>query len=277
MTPWPRQESNGKTSMHLLKTLFSRQWWWVTLLVIGLMLVLARLGLWQLNRLEQRRVANAQLAAVLAGQTLDLNLDELPQDTAELENRQVKAGGQFDFDNQLILKVQNWQGRAGVHLITPLVFSDGETAVLVDRGWIPDAENTAENLPKYEAPGQVEINGFAALPQLIGGKSTGPPENPQAEWYRVDIEAIQPQIPYKLLPVYVLQSPARNSELPYRDEPEIDLSEGSHLSYAIQWFIFSLGLGSGYVLYVRKRLQDEKRAAVQEAPVTPETSQNVDG
>ena len=35
---------------------------------------------------------------------------------------------------------------------------------------------------------------------------------------------------------------------------EIDLSEGPHLSYAMQWFIFSLGLGIGYVVFVRRSL-----------------------
>ena len=45
------------------RTLFSRRWWWVTLIVLVLMAVFARLGFWQLDRLEQRRAANAQLIA----------------------------------------------------------------------------------------------------------------------------------------------------------------------------------------------------------------------
>ncbi|MBE2199665.1 MAG: hypothetical protein IAE79_13705, partial [Anaerolinea sp.] len=39
---------------------------------------------------------------------------------------------------------------------------------------------------------------------------------------------------------------------PYRAIPEVDLSEGSHLSYAVQWLLFSLILGGGYVYYVIK-------------------------
>ena len=35
----------------------------------------------------------------------------------------------------------------------------------------------------------------------------------------------------------------------------IEISEGNHLSYAVQWFIFSLGLGTAYVLYVHKQTQ----------------------
>jgi cytochrome oxidase assembly protein ShyY1 len=43
----------------LLRALVGRRWRWVTLAVLALMLVLARLGLWQLDRLAERRAANA--------------------------------------------------------------------------------------------------------------------------------------------------------------------------------------------------------------------------
>ena len=88
---------------------------------------------------------------------------------------------------------------------------------------------------------------------LLGDKSSMP-EEPQMEWYRVDIAAIQPQMPYKLLPIYVLQAPEDNLVPPFRRAPDIDLSEGSHLGYALQWFTFSLGLGIAYVIYVRKNM-----------------------
>jgi surfeit locus 1 family protein len=71
----------------------------------------------------------------------------------------------------------------------------------------------------------------------------------------VDIPAIQAQVPYELLPVYLLQVPPEGNatQLPYRAEPEVDLSDGPHLGYAIQWFIFSLILGIIYVRYVNKK------------------------
>ena len=47
--------------------------------------------------------------------------------------------------------------------------------------------------------------------------------------------------------------PDGNVALPYREEPRFDLSEGPHLSYAIQWFLFSLMLGAGYFYYVHRQ------------------------
>ena len=241
-----------KQASQVLRTLFSRKWWWVTLLVVALMMVLARLGFWQLDRLGQRRANNAIVAAALAASPLDLFGATLPDDLSTIKDRQVTATGEYDLDNQLVLKVQNWDGRAGAHLITPLLLADGETAVLVDRGWIPEAENNLVDREKYDVPGPVTVEGYAALSQVLLGREASVPKEPQTEWYRVDIAAMQPQMPFKLLPIYVLQAGEDNLVLPYRREPDIDLSEGSHLGYALQWFTFCLGLGIAYVVYVRK-------------------------
>jgi surfeit locus 1 family protein len=241
----------------LLAALLSRQWWWVTLLVVAAMMVLARLGIWQLDRLQQRRTANAVLSATLAASPLDLAGATLAADSSTLKNRQAMATGAYDLDQQVILIVQNWQGRAGVHLITPLILVDGETAVLVDRGWIPEADNNPAGHAKYDVLGPVTIDGFVALSQALSGGTEGKAKVPQKEWYRVDVAAIEQQMPYELLPFYVLQAAEDNSQLPFRNDPEFDLSEGSHLGYAFQWFIFSLGLGIGYVLYVRKNMKEK--------------------
>jgi len=245
-----------KQARQLLRTLFGRKWWWVTLLVMVAMVVLARLGIWQLDRLEQRRAKNALVAAALAASPLDLASETLSDDLSTMKNRQVATSGTYDLDNQLILKVQNWEGRAGAHLITPLLLADGETSVLIDRGWIPEAENNPAGRAKYDVPGQVTVEGFVVLSEALLGREGTVPEEPQTEWYRVDIAAIQPQMPYKLLPIYVMQAPEDPQELPYRPEPVVDLSEGSHFGYALQWFTFSLGLGIAYMVYVRKSMKE---------------------
>ena len=73
---------------------------YATLIVLLIMLVLARLGFWQLDRLQQRRASNLILAATLAKAPLDLANDVLPQDVTSLKNRQVLTTGEFDFDHQ---------------------------------------------------------------------------------------------------------------------------------------------------------------------------------
>ncbi len=149
----------------VVKALFGRKWWWVTLLVVAMMAILARLGIWQLDRLEERRAANAQLSAAIESPPIDLNDAfgtyaglEPGEISPDLANRDVVMTGEFDFANQRILKLQNLSGRAGVNLITPFILDGTETAILIDRGWIPDAEYQAGNAfgavlaRKYSAP-----------------------------------------------------------------------------------------------------------------------------
>lgn len=239
--------------MSVLRTLCSRRWLLATVLVLVGMGVFVRLGIWQLDRLAQRRAANAALREALAATVFDLPSATLPTDVEDLQDRQVRAVGTFDFTAEVILKVQDWQGQSGVHLLAPLVFADGETAVLVDRGWIPEAEADPAKWATYDEPGQVTVQGVFAAPQRLTRRGAViQPDSPQSEWYRVDVAAIQNQLPYTLLPVYIIQAPPPdgNVALPYRAVPEVDLSEGPHLSYAMQWFIFSLILGGGYLYYV---------------------------
>jgi cytochrome oxidase assembly protein ShyY1 len=107
------------------------------------------------------------------------------------------------------------------------------------------------------------------------GESTPPPV-PQREWYRIDVPAIQAQMPYKLEAAYIEQMPEPGrpiDQVPIRAEP-IALDEGNHLGYSIQWFTFALILGFGYIMLVR--FQERKRAGLlvrQETAVEPRTEQ----
>ena len=60
-------------------------------------------------------------------------------------------------------------------------------------------------------------------------------------WFRVEIDKMQKQIDRQLLPVFVeaLPGPEPDTTPPIREEVT-DLGEGSHLSYALQWFSFAV-------------------------------------
>ena len=130
--------------MPLLK-MFQRKWLLTTLLVFLGTAVCIRLGIWQLDRLESRRAFNAQVESMRALPALDLNREGL-NSIYEMEWRSVKVAGEYDFENQIALRNQYNGNEYGYHLWTPLLFETsqpsleaetGQTAVLVDRGWIP--------------------------------------------------------------------------------------------------------------------------------------------
>ncbi|MCS6845951.1 MAG: SURF1 family protein [Caldilineales bacterium] len=263
----------------MLRTLFSRRYIATTLLVLAAMAVMARLGVWQLDRREQRLARNAELAAKLAAPPVSLNdaasapAWPLSSDRDEVRNVRAEARGRFDFSHQVILVQQLFEGMPGVRLVAPLVLEGTERAVLVDRGWVPVDQVEAARQGQFDVEtGEVTVLGVLQPSQILFGRAAeraaqqASPGGPQTDWYRVDIEALQRQMPYALLPVYLQQAPGPqgNTALPYRSTPTVDLSEGPHLGYAIQWFSFAVIAGVIYVALVRSR---ERKA--QTAPTLP--------
>jgi len=235
--------------------LVSRRWWWATLLVLAGVMLMGRLGIWQLDRLDQRRAANAAYLQQINQPPIRLSQDLLNANPDEMVDRQAIATGAYDFSSQLILVQQNYQGRPGAHLVTPLLFDEGRTAVLVDRGWIPVVEVEDSNFDRYELDGPQNISGVIQKSQTLDRGRESIVQGYQQEWYRIDIGAIEQLLPYDLLPFYLLESPGSEfqDKLPYKIAMEVDLSEGPHLGYAIQWFLFSTILAIGYLYFVRTR------------------------
>jgi surfeit locus 1 family protein len=250
----------------ILKKMFSLTWLFTTLLVFTGTAVLIRLGIWQLDRLEQRRAFNAQVESMRAAELLDLN-QNLPADISSMEWRTVTVIGEYDFENQVALRNQYNGDQYGYHLITPLLFDpstgSGQAAVLVDRGWIPADGNAAPERyawRQYDEPGQVTVTGQIRLGQdkpAIGGVADAEftPEQMRLDvWNNLNVTRISKQSPYPLLSVYVQPNVGENnSEPPIKYQPVIELTDGPHFGYALQWFAFAAILFVGYSFYLRKQ------------------------
>lgn len=247
--------------MILLK-MFSSKWILTTLLVILGALVCVRLGIWQLDRLAQRRAFNAQVNAMRALPPLDLPSKD---DLTSMAWRAVRLQGAYDFENQVAIRNQYNDNLPGYHLLTPLRIADN-SAVLVDRGWIPAEGNDAPSAwRKYDQPGEVTLSGIIRLSatQPGFGSMPDPPLAPGQTrldfWIYVNLDRIGQQIPYPVLPVYVQLDPDPNrGDPPIPYQPELDLSEGPHQGYAIQWFTFAALLIIGYPFYLHKQENGQK-------------------
>jgi len=251
----------------ILERLFSRQWWKTTLLVLAAVAVMVRLGIWQLDRLEQRRTFNSRVEAQLAESPLELSGQNLESDLYNMEYRTALTSGEFDHQRQVVLRNQDWQGRLGVHILTPLLIENAQAALLVDRGWIPYEDYTAGKIHNYDVDGRVQVEGILRRSQskpAIGGRADqvpGPGEAPLEAWNWINISDISGQLPYPVLPVYLAAVPgAGKQSLPYRSDLELDLSEGSHLGYAFQWFAFAAILGFGYPVFIRR--EENRQTAI---------------
>ncbi|MBI3957579.1 MAG: SURF1 family protein [Chloroflexi bacterium] len=243
--------------MSTLRLLFSRRYWWQTLIVLAAMGVMAGLGQWQLARLDQRRAANAELLAKLQSKALVINGAALPESPDALEDRLAAVSGEYDFARQIGVQGQFSEGAPGYWLVTPLRIDGSESAILVVRGWIPAADGEIGEWSAYDETPTQPVQGYLQKSRKMPDGSTSVvPADPVKGWWRVDIEAIQSQMPYPLLPVALQAAPDESrarSELPQRVPVDFDLSEGSHMSYALQWYSFALIAGIVYVVVLRRR------------------------
>ena len=247
--------------MSLLK-MFKREWWLATVLVFFGTALCVRLGIWQLDRLEQRRAFNSQVETMWAMPLLDLNQAEFDS-LNEMEWRAVTVTGEYDFENQVALRNRYNGSEYGYHLLTPLLFKG--TAVLVDRGWIPaDGNSTSADWCKYDEAGEVTVTGQIRLGQskpAFGGVADALPADGErlAVWTNADVELIARQMPYPILKIYI-QPDVDEADVapPIPFQPEIELTEGPHFGYALQWFTFATILFVGYPFFIRKQETQSK-------------------
>ena len=254
----------------IVRRMFSRSWLIATILVILGALVCVRLGIWQLDRLAERRVFNAHVMAMRSSPPLGLPAQA---DLTLMEWRAVRLTGMYDFADQIAIRNQFNGDQFGYHLITPLHLADtstaagaGGTAVLVDRGWIPaDGNSTPSDWRKYDQPGQVALSGVIRLSQTdapLGGASDPTLTAGQTRldfWVFINVQRIAGQLPYPILPVYIQLDPdPGRTAPPIPFQPELDLSEGPHQGYALQWFTFATILLVGYPFYLSKQRSEKK-------------------
>lgn len=237
--------------------MFSRKWFFTTLLVFGGTLILLRLGIWQLDRLEARRADNAHYVEMLSVPPLDLN-NESPQSVTAMEYRKVIVSGVYDFENQIAVRNQYHDGQPGYHLFTPL--QTGGLAVLVNRGWIPaDGNSSSEDWRKYDEPGEVKVTGEIRLgegkPAFGGVADALPADGSRLKiWNNADVARIAEQMPYPILRIYIQPETDPNDVAPpIPSASEFELTEGSHFGYALQWFTFAAILFIGYPFFLRKQ------------------------
>ncbi len=249
--------------MKLMRTLFSRQWILATILVLAGGALCTRLGFWQLDRLQLRRTFNAHVESIWAADPIDLD-GQQTEDLTLMEYRAVTVAGSYDFENQVALRNRYFQSEFGYHLLTPLLLEDG-SAVLVDRGWIPAKTNdTPADWHQYDQNEPVTVQGQIRLGITkpdIGGvpdPELAPGQDKLEFWNIVNLERIRLQLPYPLLEVYIQPDvDPEDVEPPIPYQPEIELSEGSHQGYAVQWFTYATILLVGYPFYIRKQIKEQ--------------------
>jgi surfeit locus 1 family protein len=200
----------------------------------------ARLGVWQLDRAEQKNRAQQALnerralpplpAAALALQ---------PTEAAAQHSRLITLQGRWQPALTVYLENRQMDTRVGFYAVTPLLLDDG-TAVLVQRGWLPRDQADRTRIVAPPAPaGRVTVQGRIApgpgrVYEFAGAASGAIRQN-------LDIEAYARETALPLRPVSVVEedgpSAPQDGLLRHWPLPAADVQK--HYGYAFQWFALS--------------------------------------
>lgn len=234
---------------------FARRPAWLAshLFAVAAIVTCVLLGFWQLDRLDQRQARNERVvertsqpevsvgAALAGGASPD-----------ELDYVAVRDRGAYLAEEQVVVRNRSQGGVAGSWIVAPLRTESGPV-VLVNRGFVPDVTASPGDVEVPADP--VEITGWLRPSQERGLGAAHPDEGRLAAVARIDVPRLDAQIPADLAPVWLQlgsQQPPPPDGWP-DPVPLPELGEGSHLGYAVQWFIFGALAAIVYPLLLRRR------------------------
>ena len=210
------------------------------------------LGFWQLNRLDEKRKFNSVLSTHSSTPVQSLN-EAVPAkwNKATSEWLRVSVTGSYDFSKAVTIINRSQDGTAGYNSVVPFTSTNNRT-ILVNRGFVPLV---------MEAPvaptGEIEIIGYLRASQ--SRSALGPIDSTEAgntEFQRFDIPLISAHVGKTIEPMFlqlITESPAGESQWPAKVAlPPLD--EGTHMSYALQWFFFCLVAFTAWVVVIRRKI-----------------------
>jgi len=215
------------------------------LLFIALMALLFRLGFWQLNRAEEKRMIIQEQQSKM--QLPEVPLFELMAKTSDLIYRRVQLIGHYDVEHQVLVDNQIHQGQVGYFVITPFVLAGSHQTVLVNRGWVKMPKDRYQ-LPDIKILATRKdiivvgvINHFPSVGLILKGADV-----PSKGWPSIvqiiDAQKMSEKLQRTILDfqVQLVEDQAngyiREWQVVSRMPPE------KHIAYAFQWFALAVTL-----------------------------------
>lgn len=232
------------------------------MLIVGLLIVLSmlRLGVWQLDRAEQKQLILSQLQAKSEQAHTDLLAISKNIQLERQRFRNVSAAGVYDADKSIYIDNQVVNGQVGYQIFTPLILTPGQ-AILVARGWLP-VGSSRDVLPVFETPLESQA--------LIGRLNLPPAQPPLwdesynvyngAVWQYLPISEYAQQMQLNVLPLVLELAPEQTAESDESKSPFVrewsavnDEWVAKHKGYAFQWFAMAVAFFIAcLVLLIRK-------------------------
>jgi len=225
------------------------------LFVVSMIVLMTYLGFWQLDRLAARKDLNEEVRIAIAAEPVDV---EALLEGDALNHTAVLVAGEYLDEMSFFVANRTFDSRAGSWLVTPVRLGDGRV-VVVSRGWVPRLYAAGEAPQAIETPtGRIEVLG-RINDSVPDGRIATSPTSILPEVSRLDLDRVEELLGIEVVDRWVQLErqapPLGDLPLPV---PRPGLDEGSHLSYAVQWFFFSSATVVAYFLIIRKRRHEDE-------------------
>jgi surfeit locus 1 family protein len=221
-----------------------------TLAMVAAVALCVAAGNWQRSRMAQKEALGARLAVALSAPVVALPAGV--DDWSTWRFRQVELAGRYDEARQILIDNKVHAGRAGYHVVTPLLLADGR-AVLVNRGFAAGGVTRAE-LPEARPPaGEVRVRGRINVPSR-DYVELAPAPTQGVVWQNLDPVRFAAATGVAVLPI-VVEATDGDDRL-VRDWPRPDAGTEKHRIYMMQWYAFAalaFGLWAWFTLIRSKR------------------------
>ncbi|MCT7352269.1 SURF1 family protein [Streptomyces sp. 15-116A] len=248
--------------------LLSRQWVIITLVALLLVPTMIRLGIWQMDRYEERSARNQLVADALAAKPVPVEELAAPGHTVTRTERYrtVTATGRFDTDDEVVVRRRtNADDQVGFHVLTPFVLKDGRI-LLVNRGWVPGASQT--EFPEVPPPpgGELTIEGRLMPDETTEASGIKDLEGlPDRQIMLINSEQEARRLDAQVLGGYLAQTaPEPKGDIPEQLGNPGKENAPLNYAYALQWWLFAAAVPVGWFVLVRREARQRAQAAAGE-------------
>lgn len=200
---------------------------------------LISLGFWQLDRADEKRAIESAIEVANTGAIEFIDSFE-GLEYKEYYHIQLKGHylpeKQFIYDNQIV------QQTSGYYVLTPFVIDSSNSAILVNRGFIPwrGQRNQLADISLFSMDEVIKVQVSKPVKRLELGQSEPDTVFPIL-LQSLDLDSMSDISGLQLSPVIGLLSPESGNGFVRQWKPYTG-SIGKHLGYALQWFAMALVL-----------------------------------
>ncbi|MFI4917953.1 MAG: SURF1 family protein [Legionellales bacterium] len=240
-------------SLTCFKVRFTPSWLMIVLAALFISLFI-RLGFWQIQRADEKRLMVAAEIAQAKQEPVDWDgALPLPQQYQRIRLTGHYLADVFLFDNQ------HHQHQFGYDVLSPLLLSNG-AVVMVDRGWVL-GDGMRRAFPDIKIPkGLVELHGSAYYPsqnQWLLGPGVEEKENKLTILERLDVKLLGSILQKKTYP-FIMRLDQQDADGFVREWAIVSMPAQRHLAYALQWFVMALVILIIFIALNLKK-QDEEQ------------------